>query len=133
MVKGFEHVGIACSNIDKSLEFYRDLLGLKVLQYEKTPDGTTVALLDAGGGGLELFGSATIRDTPAPQVPERSAGIRHFGFTVTDLQKTFDLLRYRGVEFPVLPRKPKVMKNATMLAFCKDPDGLLIELVERKG
>jgi glyoxylase I family protein len=126
-------VCIACSNIDKSVTFYRDLLGMKELQHEKTPEGMTIVLLDAGGGGLELFGSSEIRDTPAPALPESSAGIRHFAVTVSNMSKVYDFLRSKGVEFTVHPRAPKVMKNATGIAFCKDPDGILVELIERKS
>jgi catechol 2,3-dioxygenase-like lactoylglutathione lyase family enzyme len=131
-VKGFEHVCLACSNIEKSVEFYRDFLGMTVRQYETTPEGVTVVLLDTSGGGLELFGSAEIRDTPAPQLPPSSAGIRHLALIVSDMAAIYESLCAKGVEFTVLPRKPKVMKNATGVAFCKDPDGNFVEFIERR-
>jgi glyoxylase I family protein len=124
-------VGVACSNIEKSVEFYRDFLQMKVLQSEKTAEGGTVVILDAGGGGLELVSNPKIKDTPAPELPPSSAGLRHFSFAVGDMKKVVDFLKSKGVEFTQEPRPPKVMKNATGIAFCKDPDGNLVEFIER--
>ena len=131
MLHNFEHVGVACSNIVKSVEFYCDYLGMKVLQDEKTAEGGRVVILDANGGGLELISSPGIINTPAPLLPDSSAGIRHFSFAILDMKKTVDFLKSQGVIFTEEPRAPKRMKNATLIAFCKDPDGNLVEFIER--
>lgn len=132
MVKHFEHVGVACSNIEKSIEFYCDFLGLKIALDEMSPDGTRVVVVNTDGGGLELFGAESIRETPAPTLPKTSSGIRHFAFAVSNMAETHAFLKSKGVEFAVEPRKPKVMPNTDWIAFCRDPDGNLVELVERK-
>jgi glyoxylase I family protein len=131
MLLGFEHVCLACNDIEKSLVFYRDLLKMKVLQYEDAPDGNKVAILDAGGGGLELIGNPNISGQSAPVLPMSSPGMRHFSFAVGDVKKITDFLRDKGVEITVEPRPPKVMKNCNGIAFCKDPDGNLVEFIGR--
>jgi glyoxylase I family protein len=131
MLLGFEHVCLACRDIERSLVFYRDHLKMKVLQYETAPDGNRVAILDAGGGGLELIGNPNITGRPVQVLPMSSPGIRHFAFAVADVKEVTDFLRGQGVEITVEPRPPKVMKDCNGIAFCKDPDGNLVEFIGR--
>ena len=132
MVQGFDHVGITCSNIEKSVAFYRDLLGLEEFHRARNSAGTDVVFLDAGGGMLELFGPSHHVKSPAAELPEDRAGIRHIAIRVDDLEKMYRQLCDEGVEFRGPPKAPNISPTALKLAFCKDPDGNVVELMECK-
>ncbi len=128
----FEHVGLSCRDMAKQVAFYRDLLGLRERQHETPPDGSTTILLDAeGGGGLELIHRPEIVDAPARPLPENEAGVRHFCFAVDSMGEVRALLEGADIPFIVEPRRPKVMKGAAWIAFCKDPEGNIVEFVEK--
>ena len=114
MLKSFEHVGMTVSDMDRSVDFYCGLLGLRLHLRKRMADGTEIAFLDAGGGMLDIFapGGGAAR---AVDVPEGTAG----------LQKT-------GVE---VKERPRLAINAEVLhkvAFVRDPDGIQIELAEKR-
>jgi Lactoylglutathione lyase and related lyases len=129
----FEHVGLSCKDIETQVAFYRDLLKLTVRQHEKTADGATVYILDAqGGGGMELIHRPEMVNLPARLLPDDEVGVRHFCFAVENMKELHAFLTGKGIEFTVEPRPPKVMKEATSVAFCKDPEGNLVEFIEKK-
>src|SRR5262245_23136681 len=81
MIKGFEHVGMVTGDMDRSLAFYRDLLGLRLHLRKTMANGTDVAFLDAGGGMLEIFASpgGASRST---DLPAATSGVLHITFVV---------------------------------------------------
>ncbi len=129
----FEHAGIACSHMEKSVTFYRDLLQLTVRQYDERPEGTTVILDAENGCGVELVSNPNITGTPARALPKDEAGVRHIAFAVPDMNEIVSRLKAHGVEFTVEPRRPFVMKGANWVAFCKDPDGNIVEFIEKQS
>lgn len=130
MLKGFEHVGMTVSSIDKSLAFYVDLLGLKLVARRAMPEGNEMCFLDAGGGMLEMIGSAT-GALVAEDVAIGRAGLRHLTFRFDDIEETYEMLSKAGVEMIEAPRPAFNPDIVTKVAFCRDPDGILIELTER--
>lgn len=130
MLLGFDHVGITCGNLEKSVAFYRDLLGFKEFFRARNQKGVDVVFLDAGGGMLELFGPPDPVKSPAPETPSDSAGFRHISLRVNDLDGMYKQLSAAGVEFPTPPKPPNISPTAIKLAFCKDPDGIIVELME---
>jgi glyoxylase I family protein len=133
MLKGFDHVALTVSNMDRSVHFYRDVIGMKEIQRTLTASGMTVVFVDAGGGMLELFMPPYPVSTPAPETPRESAGFRHICLIVDNLDAEYERLSALGVEFTELPRDARVSKLAGRLAFCKDPDGISIELEDHKS
>lgn len=108
---GLHHVAICVTDEDEALAFYRDALGLTVLD---RPDfGFGGHWLDAGGGQLHLM--------RAEQVAE---GGHHLALRVDDLDATVIELRARGIEVGTLPHLP----GAGHQAFLRDPSGNLVEL-----
>lgn len=129
MLQGFEHVGMTSANLDRTIAFYCDLLGLKLVLRKPGGSGET-AFLDAGGGMLEIFGRNDATGS-ASDVPAEQAGVRHLTFAYDDIGEMFERLMAAGVE-PV--EKPRVAHNTEMfkrVAFVRDPDGIIVELVER--
>lgn len=142
MLKGFHHVGVSVADIDRSIAFYRDLLGMEQAcpvfsfagpQYAQImdlaePEGRMCVMAKAGVQ-LELFEFA--RPEPAPQAPDRPVcdrGLTHFGVEVDDIEAAYARLSAAGVRFhaPVL-QFPGGMKAL----YARDPDGNVFELLER--
>jgi len=131
MLLGFEHVGMAVADIERSFGFYGDLLGLKLILRKHDPEtGTDVAFLDAGGGQLELF-SPVAGLAPAKDLPPAQAGVRHITFTVDDVDETFAGLVAAGVAPLEPPRDANTRELLSRVAFVRDPDGIIVELVSR--
>jgi len=131
VLMNFEHVGLTCSDMNKTIEFYCGLLGLKEVLRKPTHTGGEVAFLDAGGGMLEIVRPKGAVQSPAREMPRSEAGIRHFTLTVDDLDATYERLVAAGVTFTEPPRdayNPEILKR---VAFCLDPDGISVELTQR--
>lgn len=130
MLKAFEHIGMTVSDMDRAIEFYCTLLGLRLHLRKTGSDGSDIAFLDAGGAMLEIFapvgGAARAVD-----VPEGAAGLRHLTFLFENIDETFAKLKRAGVELKEPPRLAVNREILHKVAFVRDPDGILIELAER--
>ncbi len=131
MLKSFEHVGMTVSNMDRTVDFYCGLLGLRLHLRKKQPDGSDLVFLDAGGGMLEIVappgGAARAVD-----VPDGTAGMRHLTFLFDSVDETFAKLEAAGVEVKERPRLAFNSEVLHKIAFLRDPDGIIIELAERR-
>ena len=130
MVQGFEHVGMTSSNLDRTIAFYGGLLGLKEILVKHTGEGGRIAFLETGGVMLEIVELGAWIETPAREVPVTEAGIRHITFRVEDVEAVYETLRAAGVAFTVAPRKAANAELIRKVAFCKDPDGIIVEFLE---
>lgn len=132
MLLNFEHVGVTVSDIDKSLHFYCNLIGMNFILRRPTPDGQgEVAFVEAAGAQLELIKTNDRVATPARRPVDTEAGVRHLTFNFDDMDAMFDKLVAEGV--PVI-EKPRDAYNRDILkrvAFVLDPDGVVIELAQR--
>lgn len=124
MFKHIDYVMVMVSDMKRSVEFYRDKLGvpLKFGSSDWTEFQTGTSTLALHGGGI-----------PQPRIQRRAPGKSHagtcsIGFTVQDLQKTYNHLQSRGVKFVLSPTVRK--DEGIELAVCLDPDGLSISFVE---
>lgn len=122
---GFEHVGMTASDLDRTIAFYCDLMGLRLAL--RKPN---VAFLDAGGGMLEIFGPAG-GATPARDVPPGEAGMRHLTLAYSDVDAMIEKLEAAGVPIVERPRDAHNIEMVRRVAFVRDPDGIMVELIER--
>jgi glyoxylase I family protein len=130
MLISFEHVGMTVSNMDRTIEFYCAVLGLRLHLRKTGTDGSDLAFLDAGGAMLEIIAPAD-GAARAVDVPEGTSGLRHLTFHFENIDDTFARLERAGVE---LKERPRLAVNREILhkvAFVRDPDGILVELAER--
>ncbi|ARO26334.1 glyoxalase/bleomycin resistance protein/dioxygenase family protein (plasmid) [Rhizobium sp. TAL182] len=111
MLKSFEHVGMTVSDMDRSVDFYCGLVGLRLHLRKRMADGAEIAFLDAGGGMLEIFAPAG-GAARAVDVPEGTAGLRHLTFLFDDVEETFTRLQKTGVE---VKERPRLAINAEVL------------------
>ena len=129
MLKGFEHVGMAVGDLDRSIAFYCGLLGLKLLLRKTAPDGAELAFLDAGGGQLELAAPAQKPGAAADLPPDR-AGVKHITFRFDDVDAIYAELMAAGVPPVAPPRDAKTREMLHRVAFVRDPDGIIVELAQ---
>ena len=148
MTEGFalsaNHVGLTVSNLERSIAFYRDLLGFHVA-YERgevtaeympklvgIPGARLkIAGLDIPGLRLDLIeylapkGLASAGVTP-------DVGNVHVGFTVDDLWAAYRSLSAAGVKFKSEPIRPTTGPNKGGWAiYFVDPDGTTLEMIQR--
>ncbi len=132
MKKLFVHASIRTSNIEKSIDFYTRLLSLKVLsRREIKQNNAEIAFLqDPQGKGctLELTFYRNQKKFTQPEYEERL--FDHLGFEITDMNKIIAALRKENVTITDEPFK--LGSIGPTIAFIEDPDGTLIELIERK-
>ncbi len=143
---GFHHIGLTVSDLEASIRFYRDLLGMTVIQRREASEDYVGH--QTGYPGL-LLSTASLR--PAPDscqsleiVQYRShAGSRadpatnrpgnsHLCFEVLDLRGMYEQLRYHGVRFrsePVLITSGP--NQGGLVIYLYDPDDYIIELFQR--
>ncbi|MGD0610263.1 MAG: VOC family protein [Anaerolineales bacterium] len=126
----FQHYTISVSNIEKSLSFYRDLLGFPVLgrlNYHNKV-GLMIYFLDIGNNAiLEMFGFQ-VPTKPSDRIADDlQLGIRHVGFKVKDVDEIALRLKSANVPFTM---EPLDAHGGVRIAFFKDPDGILLEIIQ---
>ncbi len=121
------HTMIRVGDLEKSIAFYTQLLGMKLLRRKDYPGGRfTLAFVGYG----DESDSAVIELTYNYGVDsyDLGEGFGHVAIGVEDIYKTCDAIKAQG---GVITREPGPMKHGTtVLAFVKDPDGYAIELIE---
>lgn len=130
MLLGFEHVGMTVSDMDRAVAFYCGLLGLK-LALRKPVDRGEIAFFDTGSGMLEVFAPLASTVDRFRDVPLHEAGLRHLTFAFSDIAEVLARLSAAGFEPIEGPRPARNTALLKQLAFVRDPDGILVELVER--
>jgi methylmalonyl-CoA/ethylmalonyl-CoA epimerase len=123
------HVGIAVSDLDAILPFYRDLLGMPEAPLDDA-DGARIAGLEAGESLIELL-EAQSPDSPIGKfVAKRGPGIHHICFAVADLDATLERCRQRGIR--LIDETPRLGAEGKRIAFLHPgaTAGVLIELSE---
>jgi lactoylglutathione lyase len=122
MFKQIDYVMIGVSDMEQSVRFYKDTLGMP-LKY-KTNEWTE---FQTGATTLALhLSKPRVSSTPAQR--EMIAGTSTIGFNVTDLDKTYSELRSKNVRFVMEPKMRE--EEGIKLAVCLDPDGLEISISE---
>lgn len=143
-MKNIRHVGIVVKDIEKSLAFYRDLLGLKI-EKDMLEKGAyidkvlglnnvsvrTVKLSTGDGSLIELLCYRNPVSRNKPRAGINDIGCAHVAFTVNDIGKEYRRLVKKGIIFKSPPRKSP--DSYAKVAFCRNPDGTFIELVEILG
>ena len=124
----FLHTMIRVKDLDKSLDFYTRLLGMKVLRNKDFPTGEfTLAFV-----GYDEEDNGTVIELTHNWGQEENYdlgnGFGHLAIGVPDIYGTCETLAGEGVP---IPRPPGPMKHGgRCIAFIEDPDGYKIELIE---
>lgn len=121
------HVAVLCSDYQRSLAFYTQVLGLEVLgeHYRAERDSYKTDLALHGEFVIELF---SFPNPPKRLSHPEAAGLRHLAFEVDDIDVNLAELDRLHVEHETLRVDPFTGKR---FVFFADPDGLPIEFYER--
>jgi len=124
------HTMIRVRDLDKSLDFYTRLLGMKLLRKKDYPTGEfTLAFVGYGGEESSTVIELT-HNWPQKEPYTIGSGFGHLAIGVPDVYGVCERLAKEGVK---IPRPAGPMKHGgSVIAFVEDPDGYKIELVERK-
>lgn len=126
MFKKIDHVEIVSSAIEKTLEFYTEILGFNVQWRRKidNPPMEELVFIELGGTLIEVF---SVRN-PAPMSGEPwQVGCKTIALEVEDLEKAVEYLKSKGVELTSEIVSLEALKRAEI----RDPDGIPIELLQR--
>ena len=123
------HTMLRVGDLDRSIAFYTEALGMKLLRRNDYPEGRfTLAFVGYGEESdtavLELTHNW---DTPAYELGN---GFGHVALAVPDAYAAGDALRQRGGK--AVPEAGPMKHGSTVIAFVEDPDGYKIELIQRK-
>lgn len=124
------HIGIAVANIDESLKFWRDALGIELSHIEDVPSQKAkVAFLPVGESEVELVNPTTDDSGVAKFIAERGGGMHHLCIEVDDIEGVIANLKEKGIR--MIDEEPKVLPGRKM-AFVhpKSAGGVLVELYQ---
>lgn len=142
MIRGIHHTAISTGDLERSLRFYRDLLGFETVFSFDWNVGTEVldritglkdssarvVMLKAGNACVEIFQY----ETPKPKLGEARRpvcdhGLTHICLEVTDIDGEYERLKAAGMVFHCPPQEARRGLRAT---YGRDPDGNVVELLE---
>jgi lactoylglutathione lyase len=124
------HTMLRVGDLDKSIAFYTEVLGMKLLRRNDYTGGKfTLAFVgfqdEAEGAVLELTYNWGVSSY------DIGNAYGHIAIEVEDAYKTCDLVRERGGK--IISETAPMKHGTTILAFIEDPDGYKIEFIQRKN
>lgn len=127
------HVAIVVGDIDESLKFWRDAMGIELHHIEDVPSQKAmVAFLHVGDSEVELVKPTTDESGASKFLAERGGGMHHLCFEVDDIAAKLVDLKEKGVR--LIDEVPRELPGRKM-AFIhpKSTGGVLVELYEVTG
>ncbi|HTF40896.1 MAG TPA: methylmalonyl-CoA epimerase [Propionibacteriaceae bacterium] len=134
---GLDHVGVAVSDLDAAIAFYRDLLGFQVVHREDNLDQQVSEVMLSSGDGVvgrnQLQLLLPFAENSVLQrflVRRGGGGLHHVAYAVSDVRSASKILRQCGVR--VLYDAPRAGTRGSQINFVhpRDAGGVLLELVE---
>ncbi len=129
-IKKVNHVGIVINDLEESLKFWRDTLGLKLDHIEDLPNQkSTVAFLPVGETEIELVIPSDETTGSGKFLKERGPGIHHLCLEVDDIEGMLQQLKEKGIR---LINETPIVLEGRMMAFVhpKSANGVLVELYQ---
>ena len=123
------HTMIRVGNLQDSIQFYTEVLGMKLLRQKDYPEGKfTLAFVGYGDESDNSVIELTYNwDT---EHYDLGSGFGHLAIEVDDVYKATDTIRQRGGK--ILRDAGPMNAGSTIIAFVEDPDGYQIELIGKK-
>ena len=139
MISGLEHTAISVSDLQRSIAFYRDVMGLELVRIIECPPemrlgdvagmpGCTarIAHLRSGPNMLELFEYQDPRGKDIPKGRKQAdLGLIHLGFTSTDVRADYARLKELGIK---VFSEPIEFRPGVWIFYFHGPDGEVCEL-----
>lgn len=137
MIKALEHIAISVSNMDRSLAFYRDFLGMEIIMDLNITDDRIGRVIGASGTKcrivhlklgqtvLEIFCYTNPTGTnKADTMHQYDHGLIHIGFKVTNFHKQVEILKAKGC---ALLGEPVEFRPGVWIVYFRGPDGEICE------
>ncbi len=127
------HIGIAVSNLDEGIAFYKTAFGLEVAHREEVPSQKVrVAFLSAGQTSVELLEPMGEEGAIAKFLKARGPGLHHLAFETGNIDEEMKRLKAAGL--PTLEAAPRPGARGHRVCFVhpKNCQGTLIEFVEER-
>lgn len=139
MILRLDHCALTVKDLDRSLEFYSGLLGFPILNRKRKPESNvSYALVQAGQLTLEILSPLEGEPSPRKHLGGgmegvwgrilETTGLNHISLLTDDIEETWRDLKGKGIQFAV---NPHTTGSGSKIAFFTDPDGNLIELIQR--
>jgi methylmalonyl-CoA/ethylmalonyl-CoA epimerase len=128
-----DHVGIAVSDLDEAIAFYRDTFGMETVHRETNEDqGVEEAMVAVGDSGscIQLLAPLHESSTIAKFLERSGPGLQQLAYRVTDVEAVSAVLRERGVRLLYDAPKRGTSDSRVNFVHPKDAGGVLVELVE---
>lgn len=123
------HTMLRVANLQRSIDFYTNVLGMHVLRQKDYPDGR-FTLAFVGYGSEDKHSVLELTHNWDTSHYDLGNGYGHIALEVDDAAKACDDVRKRGGK---VTREAGPMKHGTtVIAFVEDPDGYKIEFIQRK-
>ena len=131
MSGSFLHTMIRVGNLERSVDFYTRLLGMKELRRRDVPEGKyTLVFLGYGDGNASGGAEIELTYNYGVERYEQGNAFGHLAVGVPDVAAAAEAVRDGGGK---VTREPGPVKfGTTVIAFVEDPDGYKIELIERR-
>jgi lactoylglutathione lyase len=125
MIKRLLHTRYRVNDLEKTVKFYTDVLGLKETSRHQSPRGSTVVFITVPNSQEQIEICHYPKSGPVEVQPDRT----HLAFEVDDIEAFAKETATRG--YP-LSDGPTVTGSGSKIAFIDAPEGYEIELIEKK-
>ena len=123
------HTMLRVGNLERSITFYTEVLGMKLLRTTDRPD-QKYSLAFVGYDGEDKTAVLELTYNYGTDKYDLGAGFGHIAIEIPDAKKACDAVRAKGGT--VTREAGPVKGGTTVIAFVQDPDGYKIEFIERK-
>jgi methylmalonyl-CoA/ethylmalonyl-CoA epimerase len=133
-ISHIEHIGIAVKNLEESIKYYEEVLGMKCYSIEEVKDQKVkTAFFKVGDTKIELLES-TAPDGPVGKfIEKKGEGIHHMAFAVNNIEGALEEADQKGVQ--LIDKQPRPGAEGLSIAFLhpKSTFGVLTEFCEDKN
>jgi methylmalonyl-CoA/ethylmalonyl-CoA epimerase len=131
---GIDHVAIAVKNLRLAIPFYRDVLGLDIIEERQTLgkySGMVSAVLSAGTFTIVLIEGTNQESQVSRYIEHYGMGVQHLALAVENIDAAILLLKANGIEFVT-----EVIQGSGLKQIFSERDknsGMMFEIIERTG
>ena len=130
-IKSINHVAVVVDDMEKSLSFWRDALGIELHELRDVPaESSQVAFLPVAGAELELVKPTSDDSGIAKYLAKRGPGMHHICLEVDDIEGMLSQLRNRNIR--LINEEPRIAADGKKYAFIhpQSTGGVLVELYQ---
>lgn len=127
MIHKLEHIGVKVKDMDASIAFYTEVLGMQLVSRERLKGGLELGFLSFPGTDdiqIELIGNGH-------EGMSNEGLVHHIAFTVSDIEAEVD--RLKKLDVRMLDETPRMILDGVKIAFFLGPDGEQLEYFQPKA